>query len=388
MKIDPKIYLVLDNCFAIKRWVRPLIWMEAAKELGFKYVSASTDNEIDPLFSTDEYMDEWFREVQTASEKTGIIVPTMYTGYQTYRTVGLAHFYEKMAHHLKENWVCKLIDRAAAAGIKGLGFCFFAFSEEVMQSADEYARMEDRCLSIMAEIGDFAYERDFQVGMEQMYVPYQTPFTIAQSEDYLRRIYTMNGGHPIYITLDTGHMIGQYLYQKPSKDEILKSFERDEPGFWLGTDNCMSLWFKYKESGDFINGTEAILADIESNPRMFAAEEDTDEYTWIKRLAKYSPIIHMQQTDGIIAGHRSFTPGNNKTGIIKGEPFFKAIQESYDDPDEIFTPVDEIYLDFELFFANIAYPHDILSQLKQSLQHWRQFVPEDGMRLSEIVSRL
>jgi sugar phosphate isomerase/epimerase len=209
MKRDPKIYLVLDNCFAIKRWVRPILWMEAAKDIGFKYVSASTDNEIDPLFSTSEYMDEWFKELTVASEKTGIIVPTLYTGYQTYRTVGLAHFDEKMAHHLKENWIMNLVDRASKAGIKGLGFCFHAFSEEIMQSYDEFSRMEERYLSIMAEVGDFAGERDFQVSIEQMYVPYQTPFTIAQSEYYLRRIYSMTDGHPIYLTLDTGHMIGQ-----------------------------------------------------------------------------------------------------------------------------------------------------------------------------------
>jgi hypothetical protein len=121
---------------------------------------------------------------------------------------------------------------------------------------------------------------------------------------------------------------------------------------------------------------------------MFAAEEDICEYTWIRRLGKYSPIYHLQQTDGVIAGHRSFTPENNKDGIIKGEPFFTAIKESYDDTDDIFPPVDDIYLDFELFFANIAYPDEILSQLKQSLQYWREFVPEDGMRLSEIISRL
>jgi len=186
MKRDPKIYLVLDNCFAIKRWVRPIVWMEIAKELGFRYVQASTDNEIDPLFSTSDYMDEWFKEVDAASKKTGVTVPSMYTGYQTYRTVGLAHFYEDMARHLKEQWIFSLIDRASAAGMKGIGFSLYAVPDEKMQSVDEYLRLEDRFLSIMAEVGDYAYDRGLQVSIEQMYVPYQPPFTISQSEHYLR----------------------------------------------------------------------------------------------------------------------------------------------------------------------------------------------------------
>ena len=66
MKQSPELYLVLDNCFAIKRWVRPAEWMRVAKEIGFSYVQASTDNEMDPLFSTEGYMDEWFREVEKA----------------------------------------------------------------------------------------------------------------------------------------------------------------------------------------------------------------------------------------------------------------------------------------------------------------------------------
>lgn len=41
----------------------------------FSYVQASTDNnEMDPLFSTEGYMDEWFREVEKAQRETGVTV--------------------------------------------------------------------------------------------------------------------------------------------------------------------------------------------------------------------------------------------------------------------------------------------------------------------------
>ena len=89
--IYPRIYLVLDNCFAIKRWIKPSEWMQISQDLGFQYVQASTDNEIDPLFCTDAYMDDWFDEIKKLQDKTGVKVVNFYTGYQTYRTVGLAH---------------------------------------------------------------------------------------------------------------------------------------------------------------------------------------------------------------------------------------------------------------------------------------------------------
>lgn len=34
----PKIYLGLDNCFAIKRWINPEDWMRVTREIGFSYI--------------------------------------------------------------------------------------------------------------------------------------------------------------------------------------------------------------------------------------------------------------------------------------------------------------------------------------------------------------
>src|SRR5665647_292452 len=107
----PKIFLVLDNCFAIKRWIKPLEWMELIKEIGFKYAQANTDNEIDPLFSPIDYMDEWFSDVRRCEKSTGVKVVNFYTGYQTYRTVGLAHHDVRVRRQLMDKWLKPLIWR-------------------------------------------------------------------------------------------------------------------------------------------------------------------------------------------------------------------------------------------------------------------------------------
>lgn len=380
----PRIYLVLDNCFALKRWVKPLEWMEICAELGFRYVQASTDNEIDPLFSTSDYMDEWFEEAERAQRKTGVQLINFYTGYQTYRTVGLAHFNEGMVEHIRQNWINELIRRASKFGARGMGFSWFALSEEIMQSPKRYAAMEERLVEQLAKIADTAREcGDFQVSFEQMYVPYQPPFTIAQTERYLELVYAKRG-NPLYVTLDTGHMIGQEKYLKPDERAIAKSIAEKQP-VWLGADEAFALWEKYCEDGNVIEGTKRISECLEKYTYMFAEPRDADEYAWIGKLAKYSPIFHMQQTNGTVAGHRPFTPENNDWGIISGEKLFAAIKKSYDEAEEIQPPVKDIYLSFELFFSNMDTKRNMLDALKKTLEYWRRFVPEDGMTLEEIL---
>jgi phosphomannomutase len=96
----------------------------------------------------------------------------------------------------------------------------------------------------------------------------------------------------------------------------------------------------------------------------------------------------MQQTNGVKAGHVAFTPEANKDGIITGKRMLEAIKESYDSEDEIIPPVENIYLSFELFFANMDTKAKIIKHLKQTVEYWRQFVPEDGMPLDVLLNNL
>ena len=40
-----KLYLAIDNCFACKRWVKPMDWMLLIRDLGLTMVEQSTDTE-------------------------------------------------------------------------------------------------------------------------------------------------------------------------------------------------------------------------------------------------------------------------------------------------------------------------------------------------------
>ena len=42
----PKIYLALDNCFALKRWVEPETWLPLIKDLGYTSIQASYEKNL------------------------------------------------------------------------------------------------------------------------------------------------------------------------------------------------------------------------------------------------------------------------------------------------------------------------------------------------------
>ena len=55
---------------------------------GIRYVEASTDNEIDALFSTPAYRSRWADVVKESESADGLKAISFYSGYSTYRTTG------------------------------------------------------------------------------------------------------------------------------------------------------------------------------------------------------------------------------------------------------------------------------------------------------------
>ena len=81
-----------------------------------------------------------------------------------------------------------------------------------------------------------------------------------------------------------------------------------------------------------------VMREIKDNPHMFARTEDGDCYAWLRQLGCYSPIVHLQQTDGLVSAHRHFTPENNAWGKIYGKDVLMALRQSYDKPEESGMP--------------------------------------------------
>ena len=339
----PKIYLAIDNCFASKRWTEPIEWMNVIKDLGIYYVEASADCECDPLYLGMDYMRDWADNVRKATEVTGVRVANLYSGHGTYSTLGLAHTDERVRRRFLDQWLKPMVDTAVSVNA-GLGFFCHAFPESVLSDPDKYYKSSDLLTDSLAKLALYAADNNCSsIGVEQMYSPHQIPWTVRGAEKLISNVYGKDG-NALYITIDTGHQSGQRNFLRTPDNS-------DKPDY------------------------------------MYAELCDSDTYHWLSELGCYSPIIHLQQTDGHRSSHLPFTDENNEIGIIEPEKILKAVMASYQREQRHGMPerCGEIYLTLELFTPTGAIPSEYLEKIRKSVEYWRKFIPEDGVCLDNLI---
>ena len=391
---DPRIYLAIDNCFASKRWTRPAEWTRLIKSLGLSYIEASADNECDPLYSTSGYMEGWINEVRENCEINEVVIANLYSGHGTYSTLGLGHNDVRIKDKMLEDWL-KPMALTAAKVQAGIGFFCHAFSYATMQSPELYKNAENELLERLASFAVFCKKAGVKTaGIEQMYSPHQIPWTIQGAEDLLRKVYNMSGC-PFYITIDTGHQTGQQKFLRPDSVRI-----KEFAGSCISQGKIKSLWLGSESATELLNRMILKRENIDENfinvlnlkmdqvPYMFADVRDGDTFKWLESLGCYSPIIHLQQTNGNSSAHWPFDNEHNEHGIIKAEKVFSAIASSYSrNIDKCMPPgCDEIFLTLEIFSGTADLYDEILQKVISSVEYWRQYIPRDGMRLSEIMN--
>lgn len=375
----PKIYLAIDNCVFYKRWTNPDTWARKISELGLQYVEASADTELDPLYMGQTYLYDWVRQVKAAEKKYGVKVANLYSGHGSYTTLGLAHPDACVRRNMIENWLFPLL-RVAAELDAGTGFFAHAFSHEVLQQEREYRRFTDILTDGLSEINAYGSAIGCKaLGIEQMYTPHQYPWRMKDTQELLQRV-TQQSRHDFYFTEDLGHHHTKFL--RPEKEKL---YDAENVDLWLGSDQAYKLW---KENGPA--AWEMILKDIDQHPSLFSTQEDGDCYRTLRTLGCYSPIIHLQQTNGRISAHLPFTPEENSKGIIKPVEVLRALKEAYDAPEEPNMPqrCEEIYLTLELFSTTTSIMNGLMDAVVQSVDYWRKAIPQDGLTLDVVLSTL
>lgn len=375
----PRIHLAVDNCFAIKRWVEPADWMRVIKEIGgLKYIEASTDNEIDPLHNTQAFRDSWISEVKKYESKYDLKVFSFYSGYATYRSTGIASLFDSKRTVIIEDYFKPVVDMASQLGAQ-FGNTLSAISDPVLQVPELYEMVDNYQETCLTEMSQYAHQRDVVFSYEQMYTPTQGMWTIDQCINRMKNVYR-RAKAPMYITIDTAHQTSQHLFLKPILDDIRRMREdKDTSSFNLP-----------KEIVDqVLSGEEpdTIYSNLDRYAYWFAKPVDSDLFEWFSSLGCYSPIVHLQQTDGTYSAHKPFTEGNNKTGIVKPKDVFRAIAKSYETAPIAGLPprVTDIYLAFEIFFS-VSQPVDkIIREMRESVEYWREFLPTDGMTLDKLI---
>jgi len=389
---SPTIHLAIDNCFAAKRWTRPHEWAAVVRDLGLCYIEASADNECDPLYTPPAYLADWLSQVRSAQDETGVRVANLYSGHGTYSTLGLAHTDARVRDHILGAWLKPMIEHAAALGA-GLGFFCHAFSQAVLQDPGAYARAEEDLYARLATLARYARHCGARaISLEQMYTPHQIPWTVQGSMRLLREVYARERA-PLYLTLDTGHQSAQRRFLRPDRETLERAVctvraGRAPAGLWLGPASAYAM---LHDAAAAPGQEEAILQriaeEMDATPYLFASPDDGDPYTWLSRLACYSPIIHLQQTSGRSSSHWPFTAERNAEGIIRPSDVLRAIAAAYARPEEEGLPprCGDIYLTLEIFAGTTDIPADIIAALEDSVAYWRRDVPRDGLPLSALL---
>lgn len=392
--MDPKIYLGIDNCYAAKRWIRPSEWMRMIKNLGLRYIEASADTECDPLYMGPDFTRDWIADVKKWERELDMKVVNLYSGHGTYVTSGITHYDSRVAARFRDQWVKSQMDTANALNA-GFGFFVHGFEELLLQDRGLYMEKLETLYDSLADIARYARKTGMSyVGVEQMYSPHQPPWTIDGTLKLLKEVYRRSGGAPFYITADLGHMNGQQFFTRPSEAEIRERIDRVRAGVpirraWFGTGRARSLCFDAAEGRmDTDAAVQAILEDMDANPQLFAGNIDWSIGAWMRTVGCYSPIVHLQQSDGKSSPHWPFSEEFNRKGVVKGKHVLSALAESYrqtDDP-ELPPKCGEIVLTFEPFISTAGSIYDLIDDMKESVAYWRQWIPEDGMRLSEVMA--
>lgn len=392
---DPKLYLGIDNCFAYKRWTTPEGWMRVIHDLGLKYVEASADTELDPLYMGPEHTARWIGMAQEEGPKHDIVIKNVYSGHGTYATAGIAHWAPEVRRRFVDDWMKKQIDTANAFGA-GFGFFAHGFDEMYLQSHDAYMEKLDELYGTLAEISAYAKETGMKyVGLEQMYTPHMPPWTIGGAGLLVQEV-SRRSGAPFYLTIDLGHMNGQQYFQRPDAERVADWIEMARSGMpqkrvWVGSAKAMKLYrAAVRGEMDTQEAISRILSDVEANPHLFAREQDGDIWAWVTALGQYSPIVHLQQSDGKSSPHWPFSAKYNQKGVCSGEKLMRSLAAAYARPayEDMPPACDEIVLTLEPFMGTAGNVYDLLDELEESVAYWRRFVPRDGMTLSEAVKLL
>jgi len=164
------------------------------------------------------------------------------------------------------------------------------------------------------------------------------------------------------------------------------------PKIYLTLDNCFGVkrWTDPAEWGStptLPENLSRIESEMQRYPHLFADPQDSDLYAWLSQLGCYSPIIHLQQTNGRTSSHQPFTPENNQNGIVHPRKILQVIARSYQEPENPQLPpkCKAIYLTFEIFNSAMDYPTEIIDRLRESVEFWRPSILQDGLTLDVLI---
>jgi sugar phosphate isomerase/epimerase len=296
-----KIDLGINNCFAVKRWTETEAWCQIVTEIfNVKNVQFSFDL-LDPIINDQFHLKE-YKKIREITKNFDIKINSTFTGLSIYSFNHLLNpdtgFRNKAIY-----WIEKAICASAEMGAEGIGGAFGALTVKDYQDQNRCQFLKQNLFDSLTYITEVAKYNGLKYFLwEPTPLARELSHTIEEAKQFYQKA-NENTSIPLLFCLDTGHACA-----------------RDTKG------------------------------------------ADRDPYSWIIELGKYSPIIHLQQTDGKNDSHWPFTSEFNQQGIIKPNLLFDALKKS---------GVENVTLILEINHVFEEDDQKVIDDWSESVKYWK-----------------
>ncbi len=287
------------------RYIEPEAWTDLVASMGVKVVQFNFD--IIDFLLPKAIQDRLVARTIDCCKAKDIRIKCAFGGHNHHQNY-LGHPDDEVAAAYKEFYT-KMADLTAALGGEGFGTCFAITTTGVQNDPRRRSEVISRAVEAYHALADYANSAGLKYLLyETTSVPRETCATFAENDEMLSRLQTMSV--PMMVCLDVGH--------------------------------------RNQET---------------------AGAPETDPYEWVRRYARVSPLIHIQQCNAGGSHHWPFTPEHNAKGDIDPQRLLQAISDSAADH--------EILLALEVRHR-AYYPDEyrLEKNLRASVEYWRRFVSE------------
>ena len=321
--------LGLNTAIMTRRFEEPSSWIEAVRQLGYRFMSVDSDA-LDPFFSGEQpYLMNAAKKVKALAADAGITITDYLTGYCSYRFMGLSHRDAAQRERMK-TWMRDAIDIAAAMGATSIGGRFDALSVEVLSCLGEKETRMQETEQAFREIAVYAHNAGLtNIANEIMYVPSLYPHTFAECERFFKaaNVNRQDDSVPVRPIVDTGHMCGQ----------------------------------NYGLCGD----------------ELFYER-------WLERWGAACEVIHIQQTRRSHSDHASFS--ENDGGDVRIETVNECLRRSFDNADDApwrpyLSPAKRITLVLEALPGTSISEDMLFEEQDRCAKYLRKYIPIGGIDL-------
>jgi sugar phosphate isomerase/epimerase len=294
----------MNLLYAAKRWIEPEIWgQQIGERWGLRYAQFCFDL-LDPR-STLDLRKKMCAEIKNAAQKYNFVVHSCLTGSGTFFYPLLMHPYQEGRDDAVQ-W-CKLAaETSEMMGAIAVGGPLGAATSEDYKVKERFTFLMDQLAAGMRTFAEFGAQ-------------YNQEFVIFEPSNLER----------------------EGLIRLDFAEDLFKDFNRDTP---------IPVYF---------------MLDVGHQCSPEVSGQDSDPYIWLEKLGKYSPIVHIQQTDGVADRHWPFTKEFNEKGIIKFDKVLNSLEKS---------GLKEVWIFPEFFYGTDADEEKVLSDIDESIAYLKKFI--------------